>query len=90
MNDYEKYITLLEAEINNSPPEIATEFRKIITRVNSQIQQDTEVPPPLTDEQLDVYLNSVSCPECWGTGRVYAYVGSQPSKCTSCDGTGSL
>ncbi|MBD2435837.1 hypothetical protein [Nostoc sp. FACHB-110] len=90
MSDYEKFTTLLQAEIDNSPPEIAAQFRQIIARVNTQLQQDTEVEvlPPLTEEQLDAYLNSVSCPECWGTGRIYVL--DSPSKCGECNGTGYL
>ncbi|MEH2200956.1 hypothetical protein [Nostoc sp.] len=41
------------------------------------------------DPDYDEYPDS--CPECWGTGRIYAYVGDNyPSKCSLCDGTGSI
>lgn len=43
------------------------------------------------DESKFDYDELVSCPDCWGTGLIFAYVGdSQPSKCSSCSGTGWL
>jgi DnaJ-class molecular chaperone len=43
------------------------------------------------DEDDPDYDESVSCPDCWGTGLIYAYVNdSQPSKCTTCKGTGYM
>lgn len=41
---------------------------------------------PLTIEELDAYEQTVSCPECWGTGRVYV-LGNQ-TECKACKGTG--
>ncbi|MEH2031043.1 MAG: hypothetical protein V7K67_15500 [Nostoc sp.] len=41
-------------------------------------------------DDLD-YDEPVSCPDCWGTGLIYAYVNdSQPTKCTTCKGTGRM
>ena len=43
---------------------------------------------PLTIEELDAYEQTVSCPECWGTGK--AYVLGHSTKCLACKGTGYL
>lgn len=41
---------------------------------------------PLTIEELDAYEQTVSCPECWGTGKIYVLDSS--TKCMACKGTG--
>lgn len=43
------------------------------------------------EKYLESYIEEelVSCHDCWGTGKIYAYVGdSKPGKCSSCSGTG--
>lgn len=42
---------------------------------------------PLTQEELDAYEQTVSCPECWGTGKIYVL--GNPTKCLACKGTGN-
>ena len=41
---------------------------------------------PLAIEELDAYEQSVSCPECWGMGKIYVL--GNPTKCKACKGTG--
>ncbi|MBN3959239.1 hypothetical protein [Nostoc sp. NMS8] len=55
-----------------------------------RFEKKTEEQKPLTQEELDAYENSVSCWDCWGTGKIYDGISISPTKCSTCKGTGYL
>ncbi|MEH2384168.1 MAG: hypothetical protein V7K27_35665 [Nostoc sp.] len=75
----------LESKEYDSEEEAIDELRRLI---DAELDKENE---PLTQEELDAYEESVSCWDCAGTGKIYAYIGdSQPGRCSTCKGTGYL
>jgi hypothetical protein len=64
-------------------------IQELTNKIQLQKFEKTEEEiKPLTPEELDAYENSVSCRECWGTGKIYDSINGTPTKCRDCNGTG--
>ncbi|MDM9582298.1 hypothetical protein [Nostoc sp. GT001] len=82
----EQYISRIT--INQRIEKIQELANKIqLQRFDQKIDEQSE---PLTQEELDAYENSVSCWDCWGTGKIYDGISISPTKCSTCKGTGYL
>ncbi len=71
----------LQSEEYNSVEEAIAELEELIDN-----KLDEEIKP-LTEEELEAYETSVACWDCWGTGKIYTD-SANPSKCSTCKGTG--